>query len=230
MSNSDQASYNVRFNELLQLLEYSAGLNWLTVPGLCGTGITQLTGPVTAGPGSGSQATTITATGVTPGSYTSTNLTVNAAGQITAASSGSGFSPTPSVQFRSTATFASTSNTFVATGTKITGFALSNSAHKVKISVAAEARFDSAASGDMYITIFRDGTTNLGSATTGLTQISYSAASQATSAFPLAVLYLDAPGNTSAHTYEVYIRSDDSSNMFLPSSANGATMIVEEAI
>lgn len=53
-------------------------------------GITQLTGPVTAGPGSGSQTTTITPTGVTAGSYIDTSLTVNAAGQITAASNGTG--------------------------------------------------------------------------------------------------------------------------------------------
>jgi hypothetical protein len=49
-----------------------------------GTGITALTGPVTAS-GSGSVASAITATGVTAGSYVSPNITVNAAGQITAA-------------------------------------------------------------------------------------------------------------------------------------------------
>jgi hypothetical protein len=51
-------------------------------------GITQLTGPVTT-PGGGSGVTTITPTGVTPGTYgDATNVaqvTVNAAGQITAA-------------------------------------------------------------------------------------------------------------------------------------------------
>jgi hypothetical protein len=56
-----------------------------------GSGITALTGPVTAS-GPGSVATTITPTGVTAGSYTNPNITLNAAGQVLAASNGSGAS------------------------------------------------------------------------------------------------------------------------------------------
>jgi hypothetical protein len=52
------------------------------------SGITQLTGPVTGGPGSGSIATAITPTGVTPGTYSLANITVGADGRVTAAADG----------------------------------------------------------------------------------------------------------------------------------------------
>jgi hypothetical protein len=58
------------------------------------TGITQLTGDITAGPGSGSQATTLATVNSNVGSFTSANITVNAKGLITAAANGSAGSGT----------------------------------------------------------------------------------------------------------------------------------------
>lgn len=66
----------------------SSVADWVLITADTDTGITQLTGDVTAGPGNGSQAATLATVNSNVGSFTNTSLTVNAKGLITAASSG----------------------------------------------------------------------------------------------------------------------------------------------
>ena len=72
MANSDSSQYVLRYNEISQDLEYGSGINWFPVTLASGAGITQLTGPVTAGPGSGSQASSITAGAIHPAAISTT--------------------------------------------------------------------------------------------------------------------------------------------------------------
>lgn len=90
MADNDQSINNLRYNQVTQGLEGAGGGTpiWTPLPLIADGGISELTGDATAGPGSGSQALTLAAVNLDVGSFTYANLTVNAKGLITAASSG----------------------------------------------------------------------------------------------------------------------------------------------
>lgn len=96
MANNDSAQYVLRWNDISQKLEYAVNANWVATPTPADLGITQLTGDVTAGPGSGSQVATLPTVNANVGTFTNSTVTVNAKGQVTAASSGTA-PTTPSV-------------------------------------------------------------------------------------------------------------------------------------
>jgi hypothetical protein len=229
MGNQDQSSNNLRWNEFLGILEYAAGFNWLSTGVTKGGGITQLTGPVTAGPGTGSQATTITATGVTPGSYTSTNLTVNAAGQITAASNGSGGSTNqPAIQVVKTTGFTTSSTSYVdVTGTTV-NITPTNSSKRMKITVTAIIWNDTIGT-NAYATITRlDGTVlstagGFGQAYPGNT------GTQLPLIQTIHIVYIDSPATASPTGYTLQVKSDVGGTVHV-GDASSTVIIVEEIV
>jgi hypothetical protein len=88
MANQDASQYVLRYNEISQELEYSKGSGWYMAILANGSGINQLHGDVTAGPGTGNQAATLATVNSSPGTYTYSTITVNGKGLVTSASSG----------------------------------------------------------------------------------------------------------------------------------------------
>jgi hypothetical protein len=222
MADNDQSIKNLRYNQVSQGLEGFGGGSpaWTPLPLLADGGMTQLTGEVTAGPGSGSQVATIT-DGVVVDSIhadahalilgdvqlvSGTNVTLTQVGQAITINASGGSAPAPNIVSSTTTAYTTTtSQTYVTTPSTVTITASSNTA-KIKITAVGLIFTNNISQDGVHATIFKDGV-NL--AADSLAEISGNAGDTSTRRnAPATLQWLDTPGDTSPHTYTVRIRND----------------------
>lgn len=212
MSDIDQSLYNLRYNQIaLQLEGFGGGTpQWTPLVLTTGAGITQLTGDITAGPGTGSQAATLANTAVTPGVYTSANITVDSKGRITAAANGSGGSALSSAQssdisFQGPFNFPSA--TYINAGNPIASFAVATATNKVKFDITGSwSGVANTSDGkiDMELTIYQDGVTDISAGSTIIYALSHTVVDDVIFGFSGSFLFT--PGDTASHNYSVVAR------------------------
>jgi hypothetical protein len=216
------------------------------------TGLNQLTGDVTAGPGSGSQVATVASVGgqsassVAAAVTTANNALPKAGGTMsgaiamgtnkitglangTAATDAAAFGQIAyfqAVQHVANTSFSTTSTSWVAVpGHTVTITPLSAS-HRIKVTISV-CRFRSGASStDAILNIYR-GATPLSASTYGFAFIN-SGSSDITA--PATLTFIDSPATTSAVTYQLYTAIDGGSGASVVGLAAGDSVLVAEEI
>lgn len=214
MSDTDQSLYTLRYNQITHGMEaFGGGTPQWTPLSLSGVdGITRLTGDVTAGPGSGSQAATLATVNGNVGSFTSANITVDAKGRITAAANGGGAAPNLHVGVRDSSV-PEISDTAPYT-TALLSIAITPAASNslVQLSVNGNVYVTNPNTyGVRYsVTIFRNGVDiDPTAGKNGLWEWNNGSGVLTGDGVPVNFTFIDSPASTSALTYTVFIKCVD---------------------
>ena len=142
---------------------------------------------------------------------------------------GGGFSPTPSVQNNTNTSTLINSNTYTDTTVGIASFALSDATHKVKISLSGTGSV--ATSSAIFLTVFVDGS-NIASNSSQNSFVYCDNSSNAGVAvsFPVSFTVQYAPGDTSAHSYEIFAQNGGAGSGRFPVNNNSGYILLEEII